>query len=307
MPISRLAQLLVNTFINRFTSLQKFLAPGMMLMTFIPVSALSLSIVKNPAQDITKLTVSSTTLKADIDSVPLPAALSLVETFFGVGTSAKVTDPIVAKQIDLVSTRKAFPASLAVIKKHEATIRSEARKQGVPEDVALGVALLENGGSETAVSSAGALGVFQLMPGTARALGLQVDKKIDERKNVKKNITAGITYLKSNYDRFGDWGLATWAYHAGEGNVSKALKLYAKANSGVTLPGLKEAPKLRAYVEKHGVTIHKLLSSSAVKPMTKKLSDDSAGYPYKVIATASLFKSAKAGAVVAPGLVRKDS
>lgn len=216
---------------------------------------------------------------------PIATPISLIEAFFGKGTSEKVSDPIIAKQVNLVSTRKAFPASLSVIRKHEELIRTEADKQGVPEDVALGVALLENGGSEIAVSSAGALGVFQLMPGTARSLGLTVNKKVDERKDVKKNIEAGISYLKMNYDRFHDWGLATWAYHAGEGNVMKALALYKKAG-GKGIP-----------------TIHALLSSAAVKTLTKKLSDDSAGYPYKVIATASLFKKAATANFVSPASV----
>jgi hypothetical protein len=141
------------------------------------------------------------------------------------------------------------------------------------------------------------------MPGTARALGLTVDKKLDERKDPAKNIDAGIRYLALNYYRFGDWGLATWAYHAGEGNVTKALQLYAKAVTGTKLPGLQDVTAIRSYVDTHGVTIHKLLSSAAVQPMTKKLSDDSAGYPYKVIATATLFKEAKSGTAALPASV----
>jgi hypothetical protein len=113
-------------------------------------------------------------------------------------------------------------------------------------------------------------------------------------------------YLKSNYDRFGDWGLATWAYHAGEGNVSKAVQMYAKANSGVSLKGVKDPEAIRAYVTKNGITIDKLLSSAAVKPLTKKLNDDSAGYPYKVIATANLFKQAKSQTFVNPGTIVKS-
>ncbi len=232
-----------------------------------------------------------------------PIILELSQTFFGGEAGKDSTDKIIEKQIEFVSSRKAFGASLSVIKKHEETIRRIADKEGVPADVAIGVALLENGGSETAVSSAGALGVFQLMPGTARSLGLTVNKKVDERKNVEKNISAGISYLRQNYDRFGDWGLATWAYHAGEGNVTKALQLFAKANSAVKLPGLKDASKLRTYVEKNDVTIHKLLSSVAVKNLTKKLSDDSAGYPYKVIATATLYRNLSQASFTLPGLI----
>lgn len=231
------------------------------------------------------------------------AEISLGNLFFGKAELAHADTIVIDKKMDFVSSRRAYPASLAVIKKHEKTIREKARQNGVPEDVAIGVGLLENGGSETAKSPAGALGVFQLMPGTARSLGLTVTSKVDERRIPEKNIEAGMRYLKSNYDRFGDWGLATWAYHAGEGNVSKALQLYAKANHGVSLPGVKNPASLKAYVEKHDININKLLSSAAVKPLTRKLNDDSAGYPYKVIATAKLFKDSKTRTVVNPGSI----
>lgn len=231
------------------------------------------------------------------------STVSLGSIFFGKKVLAAADDAIISEKMDFVSSRGAFEASLAVIQKHEDTIRQMARENGVPEDVAIGVGLLENGGSETAKSKAGALGVFQLMPGTARALGLTVNKSIDERKIPEKNIEAGMKYLKSNFDRFGDWGLATWAYHAGEGNVSKAIQMYAKANSGVNLPGVKEPEKLKAYVAQNSLTIDKLLSSAAVKPLTKKLNDDSAGYPYKVIATANLFKKAKSQSTVKVGTI----
>jgi soluble lytic murein transglycosylase-like protein len=242
---------------------------------------------------------------AEALSVPTAeaASISLGEIFFGKPKLASADTLVIDQKMDFISSRKAYPASLAVIKKHEKTIREKARANGVPEDVAIGVGLLENGGSETAKSPAGALGVFQLMPGTARALGLTVSKAVDERMNPEKNIDAGMRYLKSNFDRFGDWGLATWAYHAGEGNVSKALQMYAKANHGLSLPGVKEPAKLRAYVEKYDIDINKLLSNSAVKPLTKKLNDDSAGYPYKVIATAKLFKESKNKASVNPGFI----
>ncbi len=234
------------------------------------------------------------------------AEISLGHVFFGKKALAATEDKIIEQKMDFVSTRKAFPASLAVIQKHEKTIKSAASKYGVPADVAIGVGLLENGGSETAKSPAGALGVFQLMPATARSLGLTVTKSVDERKDPKKNIDAGMRYLRSNYDRFGDWGLATWAYHAGEGNVSKALKIYAKEQHGIALAGLKDQAKMREYVEKHDVNVNKLLSSKGVKVMTKKLNDDSAGYPYKVIATAKLFKKAKSQTSVVGGeIVRK--
>ncbi len=224
--------------------------------------------------------------------------LSLVDTFFGEEAGSSKTQATINESIKLVRTRDAYPASLAVIQKYSDLIKAKAHKYGVPEDVALGIGLLENGGSETAVSSAGALGVFQLMPGTARSLGLKVNKHIDERRIPQKNIEAGMKYLALNFDRFGDWGLSTWAYHAGEGNVSKAIRIHAKANHGINLKGLKDARSLKNYVRKYGITINDLLSDPAVKKMTRKLRDDSSGYPYKVIATASLFRQAEDGGML---------
>jgi soluble lytic murein transglycosylase-like protein len=215
------------------------------------------------------------------------------EVFFGVEAVNTLTANTIDKQMAFVASRKAYSASLAVIQKHEITIKEKAKKYGVPEDVALGVGLLENGGSETAKSPAGALGVFQLMPGTARSLGLTVNAKIDERRDPEKNIDAGVRYLALNYYRFGDWGLATWAYHAGEGNVAKAVQMYAKANHKLSLPGVKDPNAMRKYIDKYGITIHELLSDASVKTFTQKLKDDSSGYPYKVVATATLFKRAQ--------------
>jgi hypothetical protein len=218
------------------------------------------------------------------------APTSLVNAFFGEEAGTVETEDAIAKQMAFVSSRGAYSASLEVVQRHAVAIKAEARAQNVPEDVAIGVAFLENGGSETAKSSAGALGIYQLMPGTARNLGLTVNKKVDDRKDPQKSIGAGVSYLKSNYERFGDWGLATWAYHAGEGNVAKALKLYAKAHDGINLPGVEDSAALKQYVVSHNITVHKLLSDPAVKVLTDKLQDDSAGYPYKVVATAKLFK-----------------
>lgn len=216
------------------------------------------------------------------------ASSSLVHIFFGnESTSGKALETV-QRQIAFVSSRPAYQASLAVVEKNAEAIQTTAASLGVPGDVALGVAFLENGGSEQAVSSAGAAGVFQLMPGTARNLGLTVNKKKDERMNPEKNIQAGISYLASNYQKFGDWGLATWAYHAGEGNVAHALRIYADKHDGISFAPY-DYSAMNQYVQSHQITIDKLLGDPDVQQFTQRLDDDSAGYPYKVIATSVLF------------------
>jgi membrane-bound lytic murein transglycosylase D len=74
------------------------------------------------------------------------------------------------------------------------------------------------------------VGLWQLMPETARMLGLVVSRKCDERKLPGKSTDAAATYLKQLYNRFGDWPLAIAAYNAGGGSVSKAIKKSGSKN-----------------------------------------------------------------------------
>lgn len=91
-----------------------------------------------------------------------------------------------------------------------------ARKYNVPVELICGVILQESGGNAKAVSSAGARGLMQLMPGTARRFG--VANSFDP----VQNIEGGTKYLRFLLDRFkGDISLALAGYNAGEGNVEK--------------------------------------------------------------------------------------
>ncbi|WP_298261051.1 lytic transglycosylase domain-containing protein [uncultured Litoreibacter sp.] len=89
-----------------------------------------------------------------------------------------------------------------------------ARKHGIPQDLFLRLIQQESAWKPQVVSHAGAIGLAQLMPGTARLL------KVNPR-DPKQNLEGGARYLKQMYRKFGSWRLALAAYNAGPGAVEK--------------------------------------------------------------------------------------
>lgn len=94
---------------------------------------------------------------------------------------------------------------------------SAGREAGIDPRLLAAVAWAESGFSEDVMdcsrpSSAGALGIMQLMPGTARLLRVNACKP-------EEAIPGAARYLKQQYDKFGTWELALAAYNAGPGNV----------------------------------------------------------------------------------------
>jgi len=92
------------------------------------------------------------------------------------------------------------------------------------------LAVIESRLHTGAVSWAGAVGPWQLMPATARILGLKVNRKTDERTNYIKSTHAAAKYLNDLYDQFGDWLLVIAAYNGGAGNVLKAIRKSGSRN-----------------------------------------------------------------------------
>ncbi len=86
------------------------------------------------------------------------------------------------------------------------------------------LAVIESQLKPSAVSWAGAVGPWQLMPATARLLGLKVNRRLDERKSYRKSTCAAAKYLKDLYTEYGDWLLVIAAYNGGEANVYRAMK-----------------------------------------------------------------------------------
>ena len=100
----------------------------------------------------------------------------------------------------------------------DALIVKYSQEMGIDPNIAKAVAMQESGGRQDVVSPAGAIGTFQLMPDTAKELGV-------DPHDLEQNIRGGIMYLKQMYDRYGgNWDRALYAYNWGPGNMDAYLQ-----------------------------------------------------------------------------------
>ncbi|WP_342075844.1 lytic transglycosylase domain-containing protein [Yoonia sp. SS1-5] len=95
-----------------------------------------------------------------------------------------------------------------------AVARDAARRNRVPEDLFFRLVQQESGWNPVARSVKGAMGLAQLMPQTARLLGV-------DPSDAAQNLEGGARYLRQQYEKFGTWRLALAAYNAGPGAVER--------------------------------------------------------------------------------------
>ncbi len=131
-------------------------------------------------------------------------------------------------------------------------IQAVFRAEGVPPELAW-LAEAESTFNPSAMSPVGAKGLFQLMPDTAKSLGLQTFLP-DERTNPEKSARAAAQYLRRLHDRFGDWPLVLAAYNAGEGRVGRALekqkaRTFAEIADSLPVETRMYVPKVLATIE----------------------------------------------------------
>jgi hypothetical protein len=94
-------------------------------------------------------------------------------------------------------------------------------KYGVPDDFKY-LAVIESG-LVNAVSSAGARGVWQFMPETAKEKGMEVNDIVDERYHLEKSTEAACRYLLAAKEKFGSWTLAAASYNGGMNGITKRI------------------------------------------------------------------------------------
>ncbi len=109
----------------------------------------------------------------------------------------------------------------------------------MPAELAL-LPIVESAFDPFAYSHGRAAGLWQIIPGTGKRLGLEQNWWFDGRRDVLESTRAALDYLEQLHEQFdGDWLLAVAGYNSGEGNVARALKKAAAAGKPLDFWGIK--------------------------------------------------------------------
>jgi len=156
----------------------------------------------------------------NVYAIDMPSELNFA------GEAVPIEKPDVYERMDrelLVNTYWQSNGLLLIKRSHKyfPIIEPILKHYNVPDDFKY-LAVIESGLTQ-AVSSARAVGFWQILKNTAKELGLEVNTNVDERYHIEKATHAACKYLLQSKEKFGTWTLAAAAYNAGNGGINKQL------------------------------------------------------------------------------------
>ena len=191
----------------------------------LTVCAVSINAVQQPDVQKEDNVVKNTSDKSVADAYSI-VALPMPENLEFAGEKVPLEDPDVYERMDrelLVNTYWQSNALLLMKRanKYFPIIEPILKKNGIPEDFKY-LAVIESGLTQ-AVSPARAVGFWQILEGTGKEYGMEINGNVDERYHIEKSTQVASDYLKKAKARFGDWTLAAASYNAGQYGVDKQL------------------------------------------------------------------------------------
>lgn len=189
-----------------------------LMVTVIFASGIFIFATTNDAKvkDVKEETVSNFPVKLD---------------FAGEETPLKISD--VKERLDrelLVNVNLHASTILAIKRANRAfpVIEPILKKNGIPDDFKY-LAVIESG-LVNVVSPAGARGIWQFMPETAKERGMEVTENVDQRYDLEKSTEAACSYFLSAKTKFGSWTLAAASYNGGMTGVNKQIGIQKVSN-----------------------------------------------------------------------------
>lgn len=176
-------------------------------------------------------------------------------------------NPIVKSYIEMYTRRKrSLVENVLAMSHYYMPIFEEALdRNGVPLELKY-LPIIESALNPTAVSKAGATGLWQFMIPTANGLGMEINSLVDERRDPYVSSDCAAKYLKQLHAMYDDWSLAIAAYNCGPGNINKALRragggkkdfwdiyMYLPAETQGYVPAFIAANYVMHYYGKHNI------------------------------------------------------
>jgi membrane-bound lytic murein transglycosylase D len=188
------------------------------ILTVIFASSVFIFAAKNPTEE-----------KEDAKEIAGDFPVKL--DFAGEETPLKISD--VKERLDrelLVNVNLHASTILAIKRANRAfpVIEPILRKNGIPDDFKY-LAVIESG-LVNVVSPAGARGIWQFMPDTAKERGMEVNENVDQRYDLEKSTQAACSYFLSAKGKFGSWTLAAASYNGGMTGVNKQIDIQKVTN-----------------------------------------------------------------------------